>query len=317
MAWLHNYSIDFFRINLCWRESKEDSFENMCKEFLQIKYKIADNINLKKNYPWIECPPVLGINSIYYWFQAKLTTWTLKEALKSSFFDKLKKHKIYRDDLKKMSTLVIFSNKEKTKNEFESFFLEYNIKFVYFVWEDLKNELNKPEFIKIRQKYFWNEDIERELHELNRDLGVRKAQDGKSPYSWDLWDVEVGFFKTVSSIDVENAKSYLDSFLSNKYLYCDSYSFTVFDELENKIPQEKFKSIALHTKGSPKKTVEEILVYAEHQLDRMRNDRDYIGLKFFVPEAEHKKGLFINYWVEWKSKIDIDENEDKIFISKL
>jgi len=316
MPEIYNYPISFKEIDYLEWGNKEDAFENMCKEFLKQKYEIKENINLINWYPWIECPPVLWANDKYYSFQAKLINNWLSSQLKKSFFwNTNNDFKIYDDDLKKMDILVIFSNKKVTSNLKDTiywWFKKFNITIEYRVDENFKNELRKKSYTEIRQKYFYNNNVKIQFHEDNKweEKDIFEINKIKT-----VNDVNNGFSWNISFDDIELAKEYQEYFLLNKYLYCDSGSFKDFELLESKIPSMKFSSISTYTRWRIIKNMDDVLEYAEKQLNNL-DENDLIDLKYFTPATVHKKGLFINYWADWLSEIQI-KNDGVKFISKI
>ena len=322
---INNFNIDFDKINLCGWKDKEESFENLCKEFLMLKYKITENVNLIKWYPAIECPVVLWDKSIYYGFQSKLklSKNTLNEALEDSFWDKKNnKCKMNKDDFQKIKTLVIFSNKERTnqtEDKLNAWIKKDHIKIEFRCGKNFISELQKDEFVPITVRYFNNQELRAAFHKNNKQQwkieniwDVRKYQivkDHENAFDWAF----------IKQDEKDLAKEFQEHFLVNKWMYCDTPSLKIFMELEKKIRDAKFRGLELSLKWRASPDVEWVLEKFRDELFKpswLLDENDEVDIKAYIPESEHIKWLLINYWAEWYCKIASYKEKEVRFISK-
>jgi len=316
---MYNFNLNFNKINLCWRETQQDAFENLCKEFIASYYNITENINLVECYTAIECPVILWNDWLYYWFQSKLinSTNTLNALLKKSFLGKGDKCKMEDDDYNKIDKLIIFSNKEKTKNtdiNLKSWIKKEGLIIEYRCGENFKNELQKDSYITTTITYFNNDEIRKKLHKEHKKKWIVKSiwnigkiqviSDYQNTFEWD--------YITVDEKNV--AKEYQEIYLINKFLYCDTSSFQIFSELEKKIVDYKFRWLDLHYRTRYEQDMEWVLDRFVKELSSLEWS-DKIDMLAYMPQQENKKWLLIDYWAEWYCKIAANEKMEVRFIS--
>lgn len=322
---IKNFNIDFDKINLCGRKDKEESFENLCKEFLVLKYQVTENVNLIKWYPAIECPVINWVWWLYYGFQAKLllNTTSLNSALEESFWStKSGECKINEDDLEKIQILVIFSNKEKTnktKGKLDVWIKKTTLIIEFRCGKDFISELQKDEFLSITVKYFDNQDLRKSFHENHKKpwkvqslIDVAKLQIIENhEYAFD-WEY-------ITQVEKDLAREYQEEFLLNKRLYCDTPSLEVFMELEKKIINTKFKWLERWLKWRRENDVEWIYERFENDLFSPSweiDDKDKIDILAYTPEKDHRRWLLVNLWAEWNCSIEAHTEKVVRFISK-
>jgi len=334
-----NYPLNLENIDTSIFTPKDFAFENLCKEYLEKKYKFENSFVLSDSdpYPWLEAPVVKCLNNQKrYWFQSKFSK-NPKIELINSFFkgkdwknfkkiddfkNKLEKleitSKLKDDDIDKINILYIFSKNDFYDDTKKLFIDAFNsikkwITINFLLGKFFAEELRKVEYNSIRQKYYPDDNAREDLHKQNKEKGkVYKTINELRNNGYDIKEYDIWLVGKVKDEDKLRANSAHESFIFNKYMYVSSESFDKFQEIENMIATKKFTSIANHSKSN-NKNFWNILEYCRNEIEKISDWK--VHIKYFIPEDSHKEWLFIDFWAKWKIIFNFLDNK-VLFIVK-
>lgn len=301
----YNYPINFRNINLLGFSSPTESFENLCKEFIEQEFETQESFVLwnPSNYPWIEAKPIKTRNWRYISFQAKLTDkneiWNI---LNKSFWN-WKICKIKQEDLDLLDILVIICScqiSEKIKKDLENKLKneKKELDVIFFTEKEFESKLQQEKYVLLRLKYFFNENVERDFHMDN------KQEPDKNKMQKFIW---LGWNPSESDNILSN--EIYEEYQMNKLCYTWTDSYTVFEEMEDDILDNIWSTLTYYTKyESPK--LYNLLEKARDEIEKSITITDkWSRIKYLLPGQQHKRWVTLQHYQDNKVTIEIKDSK--------
>jgi len=294
-----NYEINFYKIKNNWFERNDLAFENLCKEFLEQKFWCTEHFQLDNNYQALEASPIKDREWNFISFQAKLVKGNVFWSIKKSFFDKWKICKIKSEDLKIIDIIYIFSAEkindtdQKTLSQLLND-IKPDIKIIFYTWEKFKEELKLEEFYNLRQKYFYNRQLEKEFHENNyrknyEETKIKPLRDIK-------W--------MTNEKDKKDVNDIYTAYQGNKLCYAWTDSFDVITDIEDEVLKLKWKTFERWT-DRQNLDFFHFIEWTRNEVEKI-NDILWDRICFLLSEDEFKRWIVIQHHADSKAAISIE-----------
>lgn len=293
----YNYPLNFSSININWFDDANESFENLCKEYLEKKYQCTECFCLEKWYPALEAKPIQTTEWQYIWFQAKLADTNIKSQIITSLFNG-NECKILTDDLERIDILYIITSKKISQNSQEKIILQLKqhketLEVVFLMGEWFKNELRKHEFTWIRQKYFYNANVSEEYHNDN----YSDHNEIINNFCWLNW--------IPSRQDIELAETTYMRYQYHKLCYSWTDSFNVISEIEDYIYNKKWDTIQKYSEFK-KPEFRDLLEKSREEIEKIPWNEGY-EIKNLMNDDTVKRGIILQHHVDEKANIKIED----------
>lgn len=302
----YNYPIKFKDINQLEFWSKAESFENLCKEFIEQEFDTQENFVLWNpiNYSWIEAKPIKTKDWKHISFQAKYSfdKNEVKKELSKSFWNN-GKCKIGDKDLKLLDIIIIICScyvGETFKKELESKLTKEKKELVVIILneKEFESKLQQWKYFLLRQKYFFNEGIERDFHRNNKHEPDKNEM---QEFIWLKWNP--------SESDNKLSNEIYEEYQMNKLCYTWTDSYTAFEEMEDDILDNIWSTLAYYTEyESPK--LYNLLEKARAEIEKSINITDkWSRIKYLLPGQQHKRWVTLQHHQDNKVIIEIKDSK--------
>lgn len=304
----YNYPINLKNINLLEFKSPDESFENLCKELLENKFHTRETFILGNpvNYPWIEAKPIKSEDWKYVSFQAKYIFDDKKIYLdlKNSFWNKNGSLKIKTEDLEILNILVIicpcniskyYRNRLETQLKKEKDTLEI----LFITKKILENILQYDEYAKLRQKYYFNDDVERERQNFSKHEADKSLL---NPFIWLEW--------MPCEKEKERANKDYNEYQMNKLCYIWTDCYVAFNEMEDSILDNIGSTLEWESQFQNDFSLWNLLDSTKKEIEVMITTHPrWSRIKYFLPNAAHKRWVTLQHHQDRKVIIEIKDSK--------
>lgn len=302
----YNYPINFRNINpLFWTPT--ESFENLCKEFIEQEYETKENFVLwnPSNYPWIEAKPIETWDWMYISFQAKYSfdKNDVKNQLNKSFW-RWWTCKIEQEDLNLLDILVIICPcyigetakkriEENLKKEKES------LSVIFFTGKEFETVLQQEKYVLLRQKYFYNENVERERQDSNRHDADKSMIIPFIGLCWTPWEKEISL-----------ANKEYNEYQMNKLCYIWTDCYIAFNEMEDDILNNIGTTLEWESERQDDFSLWKLLEATRKEIETMiTTNPKWSRIKYFLPNGSHKRWVTLQHHQDKKITIKIRDSK--------
>ena len=293
----YNYPIDFNNINQYGFKDKHEAFENLCKEYVELRENCIETFQIIEWYPAIEAPPIRNQNWIYIGFQSKLSNSDVVKQIKNSFF-KHDDHKFKEEDLENINRLYIIvsktltnSSRDEINSQLQS--IKEKLEIVYITWSELKDDLKKHQYTPLRQKYFFNDFVAEEFHKNNY-----------TEYIGDSQSVCM-LAGNPTPDEINTVNRIYKTYHYNKLGYAWTPSFEVISELEQFVFDKKSDTFNDHTLFRTL-GLWDFLEFSTSEVEKV-SWREKTEINCLIDEDDTKRGIVLQHHVNQQAEITIDE----------
>ena len=301
----YNYPIDFNHINQCGFKDKHEAFENLCKEYIELRENCIETFQIIEWYPAIEASPIKNKDWIYIAFQAKLSNSDIVKQIKDSFFNGID-HKFKEEDLENINRLYIIISKTLTNSSREGInsklkSIKEELEVIYITWPELQNDLKKHQYTHLRQKYFFNELVAEEFHKNNYTENTDDTEETICSLDW-----------TPSCDEINTVNRIYRTYHYNKLGYAWTASFDVISGLEQFIFDKKSDTFHDHTLFRTL-GLWDFLEFSRWEIEKILW-REWTEIKCLMNEDDAKRGIVLQHHVNQQAKITVSETWKCIYV---